>query len=247
MHDTRKPKQSVETHEHPHERGPVSIDINNITVKYSDGTAPLRDISLHLNAGETVALIGSNGAGKTSLLLALVGILLPEKGSIAIGDVPVDKEHMLTVRRKVGLVFQNPDDQLFMPKIYDDIAFGPRNFGHGEEEVREKVAAVLSALGISHLSNRSSLKLSGGEKRVCAIASVLVMNPRVLLFDEPTAFLDREAKARFLGILAGLGQTRIIATHDPDFAKTVADRVVVLKDGRIARDSPASEGSVTLL
>ena len=150
-----------------------------------------------------------------------------------IGDVPVDKDHLLTIRRKVGLVFQNPDDQLFMPRIYDDVAFGPRNFGHTEEEVRERVEAVLDTLGAAHLADRSSLKLSGGEKRVCSIATVLVMQPRVILFDEPTAFLDMKAKTRFVEILKTLDQTRIIATHDPVFAETVSDRVITLEDGRV--------------
>jgi cobalt/nickel transport system ATP-binding protein len=241
MHDTRDSKNTAPAHKHPHEGGPAPIDIKGITVKYSDGTMPLSEVSLHINAGEKVALIGDNGAGKTSLLLALSGVLALSGGSILIGDVPVDKEHILAIRRKVGLVFQNPDDQLFMPKIYDDIAFGPRNFGHTEEDVREKVAAVLSSLGASHLAERSSLKLSGGEKRICAIASVLVMRPRVLLFDEPTAFLDRKSKARFMDILGGLGQTRLIATHDPDFANTVADRILVLNAGQLVYDGPAGQ------
>jgi len=233
--DNRSEKPAIENteHKHPHERGPAPVTIDNITVRYADGTMALNDVSIDIKAGERVALTGSNGAGKTSLLLSLVGVLRPDTGSIMIGDVPVDKEHLLTVRRKVGLVFQNPDDQLFMPRIYDDVAFGPRNFGHTEEEVREKVDAVLERLGIPHLADRSSLKLSGGEKRVCAIATVLVMQPRVMLFDEPTAFLDMKAKARFLEILSELDQTRIIATHDPALAADVSDRVIVLESGRI--------------
>ena len=222
-----------------HNSAPVSI--KNLTVSYSDGTTALKDITLEIGAGEKVALIGSNGAGKTSLFLSLAGVLRPDKGSVFIGDVPVDKDHLLSVRRKVGLVFQNPDDQLFMPRIYDDIAFGPRNFGHTEDEVREKVEAVLAALGVSHLLTRSSLKLSGGEKRVCAIATVLVMRPRVMLLDEPAAFLDIKAKARLMEILSGLDQTRIVATHDPSFAEAVSNRAVVLEDGSITDDGPTAE------
>ena len=242
MHDDRDKKTNTDNkeHQHPHGRGPVPLSVKNLTVRYSDGTAALRDISMEIRAGEKIALIGSNGAGKTSFFLTLAGVLKPDSGTIMVGDVPVDKEHILTVRRKVGLVFQNPDDQLFMPRIYDDVAFGPRNFGHTEDEVREKVENVLKSLGAGHLANRSSLKLSGGEKRICAIATVLVMNPRLMLFDEPTAFLDMKAKARFIEILAGLDQTRIVATHDPALAGAVADRVIMLENGMIAGDGPPS-------
>ena len=247
MHDTREPiihpgRPSADElprgHRHPHEHGPVSLDIEGLSVSYSDGARPLEDVTLHVDAGEKVAIIGANGAGKTSLLLTIVGVLAPESGRILIGDVPVDKEHILTVRRKVGLVFQNPDDQLFMPRVYDDVAFGPRNYGHTEAEVREKVEAALSELSVLHLAEKSSLKLSGGEKRICSIATVLVMNPRLLLFDEPTAFLDRAAKSRFMEILNRLGQTRLIATHDPDIAHAAADRAVILENGRITADGP---------
>ena len=217
------------------------LSIQNLTVSYSDGTMALKDVSIEIGAGEKIALIGANGAGKTSLFLSLVGILRHDTGSILVGGVPVDKDHILTIRRKVGLVFQNPDDQLFMPRIYDDVAFGPRNFGHTEDEVRGKVEAVLESLGVPHLMARSSLKLSGGEKRVCAIATVLVMRPRVMLLDEPAAFLDMKAKARVLEILKGLEQTRIVATHDPAFAEAVSDRAIVLEDGSVMDDGPTAD------
>jgi len=240
MHDDRDEKSIAATneHRHPHERGPAPISVKDLTVSYADGTTALNGVSIEIRAGEKVALIGPNGAGKTSFFLTLAGVLRPDSGSILIGDVPVDKDHILTVRRKIGLVFQNPDDQLFMPRIYDDVAFGPRNFGHTETEVREKVENALETLGAAHLMNRSSLKLSGGEKRICAIATVLVMNPRVLLFDEPTAFLDMKAKARFMEILCGLDQTRIIATHDPFLAAAVSERAIVIDGGRIVDDGP---------
>ena len=243
LHDDRKEIQVSEPseHRHPHERVPAPIKISGLTVSYSDGTIALKNVSINIAAGEKVSLIGSNGAGKTSLFLSLVGVLRPDAGTIMIGDVPVDKDHLLTVRRKVGLVFQNPDDQLFMPRIYDDVAFGPRNFGHTEEEVREKVESVLDTLGVPHLASRSSLKLSGGEKRICAIATVLVMQPRVMLLDEPAAFLDMKSKARFMEILKTLDQTRIVATHDPALAEAVSDRVIVLEDGCVIDDGPAAE------
>ncbi|MDR0853732.1 MAG: energy-coupling factor ABC transporter ATP-binding protein [Clostridiales Family XIII bacterium] len=214
------------------------IKIENLTVKYEDGTTPLKDVSFSAAAGERIAILGDNGAGKTSLFMAMVGILKAETGTIKITDVPVDKENLLTIRRRVGLVFQNPDDQLFMPNIYDDIAFGPRNYGHSEEEVNEKVTAVLEELEISHLKDRSSLKLSGGEKRIATIAAVLVMRPKVLLFDEPTAFLDNKSKKRFAEILETLPQTRILATHDLELAKKTSDRIIIMDKGRIIYDGP---------
>ena len=245
MHDNRDDinisKAAEQKHRHPHRSGPAPLSVRGLTVRYSDGTTALTDVSLDIGAGEKVALIGPNGAGKTSFFLTMVGVLKPDAGSIMVGDVPVDKDHILTIRRRVGLVFQNPDDQLFMPRIYDDVAFGPRNFGHTEEEVREKVEAVLEPLGVSHLINRSSLKLSGGEKRICAIATVLVMSPRIMLFDEPTAFLDMKAKARFMKILSALNQTCIVATHDPAVAEAVSDRIIVLENGKIAADGPSKE------
>ena len=243
MHDNRDDKNDINAagsdHKHPHMHGPAPLKVSNLTVRYSDGTLAIQDVSIEIKAGEKVALTGSNGAGKTSFLLTLVGVLRPDAGTILIGDTPVDKDHILAVRRKVGLVFQNPDDQLFMPRIYDDVAFGPRNFGHTEEEVREKVDAVLESLGAAYLKNRSSLKLSGGEKRICAIATVLVMSPRIILFDEPAAFLDMNAKTRFMEILNTLDQTRIIATHDPGLAAAVSDRIIVLDGGRVIDDRPA--------
>jgi cobalt/nickel transport system ATP-binding protein len=228
-------------HAHPHSHGPAPLIVSGLTVTYADGTPALKNISFTLEAGEKAALIGGNGAGKTSLFLTIAGILKPDAGEIFIGDIPVDRNHLLTVHSKVGLVFQNPDDQLFKPKIYDDIAFGPRTYGHSEEEVRQKVQDVLASLEAEHLMDRSSLKLSGGEKRVCAIASVLVMNPRVLLFDEPTACLDMKARHRVRNILAALEQSRLVATHDPAVAAAVAERVIVLEHGEIAADGSSAE------
>ena len=199
------------------------LKLQNVTVIYPDKTKAIDNISFTLNASENIALIGENGAGKTSLLLAIAGVLELAEGSI---EAP----------EQIGLVFQNPDDQLFMPLIYDDIAFGCRNFGLPEEQVKTRVEETLSQLGISHLENRSSLKLSYGEKRMAAIATVLSMNPSVLMFDEPTAYLDPKAKRMLTETLKKLQHEKIIATHDMVFAAEVCDRVIVLKEGRIAAE-----------
>ncbi len=193
-------------------------------------------MSFTLNEGENIALIGENGAGKTSLLLAATGILETASGTIEINGIPLDRKTIHAVRRQIGLVFQNPDDQLFMPLIYDDIAFGCRNLGLPEEEIRTRVDETLQKLNITHLKDRSALKLSGGEKRMAAIATVLAMKPSFLMFDEPTAFLDPKAKRLLTGTVKNLKHPKIIATHDMVFAAEVCNRVIVLKNGRLMAD-----------
>lgn len=212
------------------------IEIKNLTVVYPDGTKAVDDVSLSIQSGERVALVGANGAGKTSLLLALVGVLPAASGAVSADGLELSKKTLNDIRRKVGMVFQNPDDQLFMPMIFDDVAFGPRNYGLGEEETARRVDSTLDMLGISHLKNRSSLKLSGGEKRMAAIATVLTMEPSAMLFDEPTAFLDPKARRGLIGVLKKLGQSQVIATHDLTFAEEVCSRTILLKHGRIYAD-----------
>jgi cobalt/nickel transport system ATP-binding protein len=183
--------------------------------------------------GETVALLGANGAGKTSLFLTMLGLLPLDSGSLSIGGIALDPKNPEPLRRLAGLVFQNPEDQLFMPGIYDDLAFGPRNMALDEPEVSRRVEAALAVLGITRLRSRSSLKLSGGEKRLAAIATVLTMEPRVMLLDEPTAFLDPRSRRALLGTLAGLLHTKLIATHDLGFAAELCARTLILKDGAL--------------
>ena len=212
------------------------IKLQDVTVIYPDKTKAIDNVSFNLNDGESIALIGENGAGKTSLLLAVVGILETANGIIEAGGIQLTKKNVNEVRKQIGLVFQNPDDQLFMPLIYDDIAFGCRNFGLPEDEIQKRVEETLEHLNISRLRGRSSLKLSAGEKRIAAIAAVLAMNPAVLLFDEPTAFLDPKAKRALAETLNNLPQPKIVATHDMGFAAKICNRVIVLKNGQIMAD-----------
>jgi cobalt/nickel transport system ATP-binding protein len=212
------------------------LKLQNITVVYPDKTKAIDGIDLTVNEGENIALIGENGAGKTTLLLAIVGILELSAGTIEVNGIQLNKKTVNEIRKRTGLVFQNPDDQLFMPLIYDDIAFGCRNFGMPEDEIKTRVDETLDRLKINHLRGRSSLKLSGGEKRLAAIAAVLAMEPSVLMFDEPTAFLDPKAKRALIETLKKLNHTKIIATHDLTFAEKVCSRVIILKNGRIAAD-----------
>jgi cobalt/nickel transport system ATP-binding protein len=216
------------------------LKLHDVTVTYPDKTKAVDNVSFTLGESESIALIGENGAGKTSLLLAIVGILETASGTVEAGGIQLTQKTVAEIRRQIGLVFQNPDDQLFMPLIYDDVAFGCRNFGLPEDEIQKRVDETLTRLNISRLRSRSSLKLSAGEKRMAAIAAVLAMNPSVLIFDEPTAFLDPKAKRALAEALSTLPQPKIIATHDMEFAAKSCGRVIVLKNGRIMADGALS-------
>lgn len=213
--------------------------IKQLGVRYQDGKQALNNINLQLNAGETVGLIGANGAGKSTLFKAIVGIMLPETGSIIVDGVTVLKKNLSSIRQKVGMVFQNPEDQLFLANVYDDIAFGLRNAGMEENEIQERIIRILEAFGIGHLRNKNSSRLSGGEQRLVAIATVMVMEPQMILFDEPTAFLDPKTRRSLMKEINKIQVSKIIATHDLDMALELCDRIIILKDGKIFADGKA--------
>lgn len=217
------------------------LEIEKLSYAYPDGHVAIREIDLKINEGESVALVGANGAGKSSLFKLIIGISDIREGSIRIGGLPVEKKTLKDIRKKVGMVFQNPDDQLFMTKVYDDIAFGPRNELLSDEEVEERVAGALEVLGITHLRDRMPHRLSGGEKRVIAIASVLSMKPEIILFDEPTSFLDPKARRNVINTLDKLKMTKIIATHDMDMALEICDRVIIMNQGSVFADGPVEK------
>lgn len=230
------------------------LSVKNLTVKYdlsdyTDKTAALSNICFDVKDGEHIAVIGANGAGKSTLLLTLAGILTPADGEINLDNIKIEsgkpdksaKNTLKDLRSKIGMIFQNPDDQVFMPAVYDDIAFGPRNYGESEKSIDCKTNEILAGLDITHLKNRLTHKLSGGEKRLVALAGVLVMNPSVILMDEPSSFLDPKARRRLIHILQKLPQTLIIATHDLDMALDLCSRTILLKQGCIRADSPAKE------
>ena len=216
------------------------LELKNLMVVYSGKTRAINGIDLAVGKDESIALIGENGSGKTTLLLTIAGVLEPENGTVAIDGITLGKKTINEIRKRIGLVFQNPDDQLFMPFIFDDVAFGCRNFGLSEDNIVKKVDETLAKLNISHLRERSSLKLSGGEKRIAAIATVLAMDPSILMFDEPTAFLDHKTRRSLINILQKLPHIKIVATHDLTFVSEVCDRVIILKEGRIAADGELS-------
>lgn len=212
------------------------IHVRNISFSYPDGNQALSDVSLDIAEGETVAVVGANGAGKSTLLALLVGILAAKEGEIEIAGIPVKKGRLEEIRRKVGFVFQNPDDQLFMARVYDDIAFGPRNFGFGQQESKRMADRAIEIMKIEHLRDRAPHKLSGGEKRNVAIAAVLAMDPEVLLFDEPSSYLDPKSRRNFIRAMEALEHTKLIATHDLDLVLDLCERVVILKQGRVFAD-----------
>ena len=217
------------------------IHIEQLGVKYHDGNQVINGLTLEVKDGETVGIIGANGAGKSTLLMSMVGILFPHEGTIRIDGVMLEKNNLRAIRARTGVVFQNPDDQLFMSNVFDDIAFGPRNYGMKEVDIGQRITRVMEELGVEKLQHMSSHKLSGGEKRIIAIATVLVMEPSVILFDEPSSFLDPKTRRRLIKLLRGLEVTKVIATHDLDMALELCDRIVVLKDGRVFAEGAAKK------
>lgn len=217
------------------------VETRALSFDYPDGTPALRDVDLRFHHGEAVAIVGGNGAGKSTLLLHFNGLLLPARGEVRIGELPVTAATRAQVQCTVGFVFQDADDQLFMPTVREDVAFGPLNLGLTAEQAEERVSAALEEVGIAHLAARAPYRLSGGEKRAVAIAGVLAMRPDVLVLDEPSAGLDPLARRRLIGLLRGFTHTRVIATHDLDLVLDVCSRVVVLHEGRVAADgAPAA-------
>ena len=216
------------------------IDARDVLYAYPNQVDALKGVSFSLSSGRKYALVGANGAGKSTLLSLLCALEYPQGGSLHVGGLPLDKDHTQQIRDMVGMVFQNPDDQLFMPTVYDDVAFALRNRGMNESEVAAQVHALLDDMGISHLRDRPPYRLSGGEKRMAAIATALAIRPKLLLMDEPTAFLDPRARKQFVSMIGQLNVGMLIATHDLHLAREHMDGVLILKEGRIfAQGEPA--------
>ena len=217
------------------------IEAEALTYSYPDGTRGIREVSLKISAGESVALVGENGAGKSTLLQHLNGCLFPSGGSVRVAGLAVSKENLPAVRRAAGMIFQNPDDQLFMPTVFDDVAFGLLNLGVAAAELEGRVMKALETVGAAHLRDRRPYRLSQGEKRAAAIASVLALDPDVLVMDEPTSSLDPLARRRLIRLLKTFPHAKIIATHDLDFALELCGRTIVMHNGGVAADGPTRE------
>lgn len=223
------------------------IALEAVDFEYPDGTRALSGVDLFVKAGERVAVLGANGAGKSTLFQLFNGLLEPARGKVSVKGVPVEKnkKHLREVRRTIGMVFQDPDDQLFSGTVRQEVAYGPTNLGLNSGGIEQAVSWALEVVGLSGYENKSPVNLSGGEKKRVALASVLAMRPEVLVLDEPTASLDPLGAARIVKLLNGingqLGITLIFATHDVDVVPLLADRVYVMDRGRIMISGPAGQ------
>lgn len=216
------------------------LQIEQLNFAYPDGHVALREVSLEICAGEKAALVGPNGAGKSTLMLHLNGILRGE-GGLAVGGLPISDEHLPAIRALVGLVFQNPDDQLFSPTVFDDVAFGPLHMGLPEDEIYARVEAALAAVQMAGFGERLSHHLSMGQKKRIAIATVLSMQPQILVLDEPSAGLDPRARRALINLLDELPQTMLVSTHDLRMVRELFPRMIIMDEGRIVADGKTAE------
>ena len=209
------------------------LKVENLNFAYPDGHEAIRNISFEIEQGDSVGIIGSNGSGKSTLLFLLLGILYPKSGDIYVDNMQLNKKTVSDIRKKIGMIMQDSDDQLFMTKVYDDVAFGPRNYGLSENEVHEKVLQALELVGITHLKDRAPFNLSGGEKKAAAIASILSMTPDILVMDEPTSGLDPKSRRRLIHLLNAFKHTKMITSHDLDMIKDTCNRIIIIHDGYV--------------
>jgi cobalt/nickel transport system ATP-binding protein len=216
------------------------LEVRDLHFAYEDGTRALEGINFTLYPGETVALLGPNGSGKTTFVLQLNGVLRGE-GSITVCGLPLTKETLPQVRAKIGMVFQDSDEQLFMPTVLDDVAFGPLNQGKSEQEATAKAKLVLEQAGLAGVWNKAPYHLSAGEKRRVALAGVLAMEPEILILDEPTTFLDPPAERNLLQLLRGLPQAKLIVTHNIRLAAALASRAVFFEKGKLVATGSVDE------
>ncbi len=248
-HVHRHVHPDVGPHEHPHDHShqaepaePATelaerwIEISHLHFRYPDGTEALRGIDLRVARGEKVAVVGPNGAGKSTLMLHLNGTLLPSHGSIKVAGIGVERSTLRRVRAEVGLVFQDPDDQLFSPTVFEDVAFGPLHMGVPFEEIHERVERALAQVGMAGFESRMPHRLSLGERKRVALATVLSMEPSVLVFDEPSAGLDPRGRRELIELLRSLPQTLLVSSHDMRLVAEVFPRTVVVDGGRVIAD-----------
>jgi len=219
---------------------PFLIEVRGLRFHYEDGTPALNGIDFQLRAGETVALLGANGSGKTTFVLHLNGLLTGE-GDITVCGMPLAKDTLARVRQKIGLVFQDSDNQLFMPTVLDDVTFGPLNLGLDRQQALIRARAALEQVGIAAAEQKAPYHLSAGEKKRVAIAGILAMEPEILILDEPTTFLDPPGQRALADLLQGLPQAKILVTHDVEFAAALANRAVFFEKGLVAGEGTVSE------
>ena len=217
------------------------LAVENLSYRYHDGFTALQGISLAISSGEKVALVGPNGAGKSTLMLHLNGLLGDEQSPVSVNGLSMARENLPRIRARVGLVFQNPDDQLFSPTVFDDVAFGPLYMGYAEEEVRRRVALALEQVGMQGFEERLSHHLSVGQKKRVAMATVLSMDPDILVLDEPTSGLDPRGRRAIINLLAEMPLTMLVSSHDMRLVRDLFSRMIILDEGRVVADGETKE------
>ena len=217
------------------------ITFDNVSFAYETGAPVLRGVSFHIAPGEAVGLIGANGAGKSTIMKLMLGLLPCTEGEITVDGVRVEKKTLPQIRRTLGFVLQDSDSQMFMPTVYEDMMFAPRNYGLSKEEAEQKVDAVLEQLGLTELKHRHNHKISGGEKRMAAIATILAMEPKAILMDEPSIALDPFNRRTVIRAINGLSMTKLIASHDLDMILDTCSRVLLLSGGQLVADGRAED------
>ena len=233
------PAKDLPPHHHDGTR-PATLAVNNLTFRYPDGYLALQSVSLQIAEGEKVALVGPNGAGKSTLLLHLNGLLQGE-GEVKVAGLAVARPNLPLIRSQVGMVFQNPDDQLFSPTVFDDVAFGPLHLGLPEAAVQARVEGALAQIGMSGFEQRLSHHLSIGQKKRVAIATVLSMVPKILVLDEPTAGLDPRGRRTLIALLRRLPQTMLVSTHDMALVAELFPRMIIMDEGRVVADGRTAD------
>jgi cobalt/nickel transport system ATP-binding protein len=220
---------------------PTALEVDGVAFAYPDGHQALFGVGFRIGRGERVALLGPNGAGKTTLVLQLNGVLLPGAGRVEVAGLPVAAQHLREIRRRVGIVFQDPDDQLFLPTVAEDVAFGPANLGLRGAELETSVKAALAAVGMEGYGDRPPHHLSFGQRRRVAVATVLAMEPEILVLDEPSSNLDPASRRELADILTGLDITMLMVTHDLPYALQLCPRALIMNGGTITADGPTAE------
>ncbi|MBO7386228.1 MAG: ABC transporter ATP-binding protein [Lachnospiraceae bacterium] len=216
------------------------IEFQNVSFAFENNKEVLKNLSFKIEKGESVGLIGANGAGKSTLMKLIVGLLAGE-GTITVDGTEISRKKLYEIRGKIGFVLQNSDDQMFMPTVLEDMMFAPLNYGLSREDAEKRVDEVLARLNISEYKDKYNHKISGGEKRMAAIATVLAMNPEIILMDEPTSALDPYNRRIVINAIKELNQTKLIASHDLDMILDTCDRVILLSKGQIVADGPARD------
>ena len=219
----------------------IHMDIENLTFAYGAGSPVLDGLSLHVSEDESVGIIGANGAGKSTFLRLLVGLHFPFSGSVRIEEIPLEKKTLAKIREKIGFVFQDSDSQLFMTTVGEDVAFAPRNYGLPEDEVKKRVDDALEKVHISHLRDKSIYRLSGGEKKLASLATILSLTPDMILLDEPTVALDPRNRRNLIKVINEYDHVKLIASHDLDFIWDTCARTVLIAGGKIAADAPTEQ------